>query len=151
MINTSQKLREFEGLLRCSQFLVKYGFHFEGSEIARSKGVSDRLILVFSSPDRNRTLQYTFSLGSEKSGPYVMVDVINQDGDELSLEDYVQHGDLLEAGRPDPFLLNSYQGNFIEQSRQIINYVDNVLSTHLLNIVIGYDWVKVPFDWKGYK
>ena len=151
MIDSSQKMREFESLLRGDQFLVGQGFKFERSDIVRSEGITDRLISIFSNQSRNRVLQYTFSPGSEKRGPYAMLDLFNQAKEELSLEDFLQHNGLLESDKPDPFLLDSYQGDFIEQSRQVIAYIDGVLSAHLMNVVIGRDWMQVPFDWKGYK
>ena len=151
MTNLNKEFREFEGLLRQNHFLLSHGFHLKHSGILHGQDIADRLVLVFLNNNRNRVLQYTFSLGSKKSGPYLMIDVINKDGEEISLDDYVEHNNLLAEGALDPFLLNSYQGNFIEQLRQAINYIDNVLATHLFRIVTGHDWLEIPFDWKGYR
>lgn len=126
-------------------FLESIGFQALSHEIHRTPMLGDYLVVTYENSNSSRSVEFAYSSKSSERSASVTLFICNVEGDRFSLEDWLKlrqkdtHISFVSEATEDVFL-----ATFCES-------IEPVLKGPLLDTLIGVNWNKVDFDWKGYK
>ena len=132
------------------KFLTDIGFKFQKEEFEKDELSGDSYSFIFKNVRAARSLEFNFTPDYEGQ-PYFIVYIHDPDNKTLDVDAYCKKHKIRFQGDLDPFNLVNFSGNFEQQIKQFLGFLDRLFKEKMLAILSGQVCEEIPFDWHGYK
>ncbi|MDH5228442.1 MAG: hypothetical protein OEZ58_09225 [Gammaproteobacteria bacterium] len=141
------KAKKVESFLVMLDSLTSIGFRLKHTKHVSSKGPAGDSYEYLLSGDNGVSVEFTFYPAFGDKGDYIVIYVIDDKTDkDFSLDSWVQKRGTIS--QQSPFSLSSYSGEFEQQLREFMKFVNSLFSDlELLSVLEGKSWIDVRFNW----
>lgn len=146
-IPVKDKAKKFESLLVMLDSLTSIGFKLKDSKHVSSKGPAGEKYEFLLSGDNGVSVEFTFYPAFGDKGDYIVIYVIDEKTDkDFSLDSWMQKRSA--TSQQSPFKLSSYSGEYEQQLREFMKFVNTLFNEAELRPVLeGKSWIDVKFNW----